>query len=143
MKSFIEFISDILNETTYNKIKGLQKPLNRDLIKLITYEDNINQQKYINEIMDRLEQIQDIDFGKKNKKFSKDLYFKLLFEEPFTDDNIFKNYESIGSLKEYSNLPRKKTELETTLILEKIQKEISSLLSRNEIYDIEFELKKL
>jgi hypothetical protein len=153
MKSFREFIADLLlvemafdKKTMENKISALENQINLHLIKIIRYDDELNRQKHINDVMNWLEQIQDLDFNKKNNKFSKDLYFKLLFKEPFTDSSnitLLKNWESRGSLKDYLDLPRKKTEEETMFILENLHIEISKLLSRNEIYDIEFELNKL
>ena len=153
MKTFRELVADILLiEMAFNKkkmeekIEGLQKPLNQHLIKIIRYKDGTNHQKHINDIMNWLEQIQDLDFNKKNNKFSKDLYFKILFKDPFTDSSnltILKNWESRGSLREYNTLIRKRNEQETMIELERLQQEIASLLSRDEIYDIEFDLKKL
>ena len=153
MKTFRELVADILLiEMAFNKkkmeekIEGLQKPLNQHLIKIIRYKDETNHQKHINDIMNWLEQVQDLDFNKKNNKFSKDLYFKILFKDPFTDSSnltILKNWESRGSLREYNTLIRKRNEQETMIELERLQQEIASLLSRDEIYDIEFDLKKL
>ena len=62
--------------------------------------DPINKQKHINDIMNWLDQIQRLDFNKKGNKFSKELYFKLLFEQPITDDT---NVQYITGLEKGSS----------------------------------------
>jgi hypothetical protein len=132
-------------QTMENKIRGLENPINLHLVKIIRYEDNTNKQKHINDIMNWLDDIQDLDFNKKNKKFSKELYFKLLFEEPFTDSSNVKYITSLENrkLKAYSELPRNCSLQETLIILERIQREIAKLLSEDSILDIAYSLSKL
>lgn len=152
MKTFNEFLADLLffemafdKKTMENKIRGLEQPINIHLVKLIRYQDKINKQKYVNDVMTWLADIQDLNFNKKDRKFSKDLYFKLLFKEPITDsENIsyIKNLEA-RRLRDYSSLPRMHTELETLRILENLHQEISKLLSQNAIFDIESTLESL
>lgn len=153
MISFKELFLDVLNKTALfemafdkktmeNKIRGLEKPINLHLIKLLRYKDPENKQKHINDIMTWLSDIQDLDFLKKNKKFSKDTYYKLLFEEPITDGGntqYLKNLERY-TLKSYLSLPIIRSEKETIMELEQLHNKISSLLSRNEIFDMEFDL---
>lgn len=150
--NFKEFIADLLlNEMAFNKkkmeekIENLENQINLHLIKIIRYDDEVNKQKHINDIMNWLDQIQRLDFNKKGNKFSKELYFKLLFEQPITDDSNNQYIMGLekGQLRRYSNLPRKRTIEETLIILFKIHKEIARLLSNNEIFDIEIELEKI
>ena len=156
MISFIEFLAERLQDTTIfemafdkrtmeNKIRGLEQPINLHLIKLIRYTDEINARKHINDIVNWLEDIQDLDFNKKGKKFSKELYYKLLFEEPFTDALNEKYLISLErrKLNDYISLPRKHSLQETLIILEKTQKEIAKLLSEDSISDIVYTLNRL
>ena len=151
MGKFREYLAALmLNEMAFNKkkmeekISSLENQINLHLIKLLRYKDDTNKQKHINYIMMWLIDIQDMDFGKAGRKFSKELYFKLLFEEPITsEDNIqyLKNKEK-GKLKSYSNLEKIRTEKEVMYLLWKIHKQIALHLSRNEIFDFETELEK-
>jgi hypothetical protein len=148
----MEFIADFLlvemafdKKTMENKIRGLENQINLHLIKIIRYKDDVNFQKHINDIMNWLFQIQKLDFNKNNRKFSKELYFKLLFEESITNfenTNYIKNLEK-GELRRYTNQPIIRNEVESMITLENIQKEMAKLLSQNSIYDIEFDLLKL
>ena len=151
MGQFREWISSLmLNEMAFSKrvmedkIRNLENQINLHLIKILRYKDNTNKQKHINDVMNWLIDIQDYDFGKAGRKFSKELYFKLLFEEPITDeDNILylKNKEK-GKLKSYSSLEKIRTEKEVMYLIWKIHKQIAEHLSKNEIFDFETELEK-
>ncbi len=151
MGLFREMIADLLlSEMAFNKkkmeekISSLEPQINLHLIKLLRYEDDLNKQKHINDIMTWLIDIQDLDFGKAGRKFSKELYFKLLYEDPITSDNniqYLKNKEK-GKLKSYQNLKKIRTESEVMSLLYKIHKQIASYLSRNEIFDFETELEE-
>jgi len=132
-----------LFEMAYNrkkmieKIEGLQIPINDHLLKIILFDDKQNFNKHINDLETWLSDIQELDFQRKNKKLKAKDYFKILFKEPITDDSNVQYIENKlkGKLKKYSKLPRRKSKEEAIIILYKLHKEISELLSRNEIYD--------
>jgi hypothetical protein len=148
----LEFFADcMLNEMAFNKkvmedkIRALEPQINLHLIKILRYKDDINKQKHINDIMTWLVDIQELNFNKAHRKFSKELYFKLLFTEPVTDEyNIqyIKDKEK-GRLKSYSTLPKIRTEQETLYMMCKLHKEIADCLSKNEIFDFETRLEEI
>ena len=148
LTSIKDFMSTFLFEMAiesimFDKIRELENQINLHLIKIIRYEDEQNFQKHINDLETWLIDIQDLVFRKANNKLKQQDYFNLLFTEPITNvDNIqyIKNKER-GKLKRYSNLKRFKTEQETLYILEKLHKEISYLLSKNDIYDFFIDIK--
>ena len=149
LTSIKDFMSTFLFEMVFerkvifDKIRGLENQINLHLIKIIRYEDEQNFQKHINDLETWLIDIQDLDFRKANNKLKQQDYFNLLFTEPITNvDNIqyIKNKEK-GKLKKYRNLKRFKTEQETLYILEKLHKEMSYLLSKNDIYDFFIDIK--
>lgn len=149
LKSIKDFMSTYLFEMAFerkvifDKIRGLENQINLHLIKIIRYDDEQNFQKHINDLETWLIDIQDLDFRKANNKLKQQDYFNLLFTEPITNvDNIqyIKNKER-GKLKKYTNLKRFKTEQETLYILEKLHKEMSYLLSKNDIYDFFIDIK--
>ena len=126
-------------KTVMKKIDGLEKPLNLHLIKIIRYKDDINFSKHLKDIKTWLVTIQKLDVGKKDKKLSEKEYFKLLFEQPFTDNTNSKrilNYEK-SDLKHYLNLPRIRDEKETVQMLYTIQKIIAKKLANDDIWDID------
>ena len=132
-------------KTVIKKIDGLEKPLNLHLIKIIRYKDDLNFEKHLKDVKNWLVQIQKMDVGKKNKKLPEKEYFKLLFTQPFTDATNIKriqNYEK-SDLKDYSKLPRIRSEQETVELLFKIHKEIAKRLSNDDIWDIEDYISKL
>lgn len=149
LTSIKDFMSNYLFEMAFerkvifDKIRGLENQINLHLIKIIRYDDEQNFQKHINDLETWLIDIQDLDFRKANNKLKQQDYFNLLFTEPITNvDNIqyIKNKER-GKLKKYTNLKRFKTEQETLYILEKLHKEMSYLLSKNDIYDFFIDIK--
>lgn len=155
MISFTEFLAERLQNTLIfemafdkrtmeNKIRNLENQINLHLIKLIRYEDKINERKHINDIMNWLYQVQRLDFNKKGRKFAKELYFKLLFEEPITDSDNIKYLQDLerGELNRYTTLAVKRNYEETMIYLEGVHREISKLLSEDSIYDIEYALNK-
>lgn len=148
LTSIKDFMSTFLFEMAiesimFDKIRELENQINLHLIKIIRYEDEQNFQKHINDLETWLIDIQDLVFRKANNKLKQQDYFNLLFTEPITNvDNIqyIKNKER-GKLKKYSNLKRLKTEQETLYILERLHKEMSYLLSKNDIYDFFIDIK--
>lgn len=148
LTSIKDFMSTYLFEMAiesimFDKIRELENQINLHLIKIIRYEDEQNFQKHINDLETWLIDIQDLVFRKANNKLKQQDYFNLLFTEPITNvDNIqyIKNKER-GKLKKYSSLKRLKTEQETLYILEKLHKEMSYLLSKNDIYDFFIDIK--
>lgn len=148
LTSIKDFMSTFLFEMAiesimFDKIRELENQINLHLIKIIRYEDEQNFQKHINDLETWLIDIQDLVFRKANNKLKQQDYFNLLFTEPITNvDNIqyIKNKER-GKLKRYSNLKRFKTEQETLYILERLHKEMSYLLSKNDIYDFFIDIK--
>ena len=120
-------------------LEDLEDQINLHLVKIIRYKDDLNFEKHLKDVKNWLVQIQKMDVGKKNKKLHEKEYFKLLFTQPFTDATNIKriqNYEK-SDLKDFSKLPRVRSEQETVELLFKIHKEIAKRLSNNDIWDIE------
>ena len=145
------FYGAMLNEMAFkkrvmeDKIRNLENQINEHLIKFLRYKDNINEDKHINDIMTWLYTIDGYDWQKPKRKFSKELYFKLLFKEPITDAS---NIDYIlgkekRTLKKYSTLPRKRDVQETLRLMENLHLKIAELLHENRVYDFEYELKRL
>ena len=141
----VDKFKDIITEmafdrkTVIKKIDGLEKPLNLHLIKIIRYNDDLNFEKHLKDIVQWLRDIQELDVGKKDKKLPEKEYFKLLFTNRFTDETNSKHIKDLekGSLSDYISLNRIRTEEETIKILYDIHKIISKKLSQNDIWDIE------
>lgn len=126
-------------KTVIKKIDGLEKPINLHLIKIIRYKDDLNFSKHLKDIIQWLRDIQELDVGKKDKKLPEKEYFKLLFSNRFTDktnSNHIKDLEK-GSLSDYKDLEKMRTEEETIILLFEIHKIISKKLADNDIWDIE------
>jgi len=126
-------------KTVMRKIEDLEDQINLHLVKIIRYEDELNFEKHLKDIMTWLIKIQKMDVGRKCNKLPQKDYFKLLFVQPFTDETNsqrIRDYER-SDLKYHKNLPRLRTEEETVKIIHKIQKEIAKRLSENDIYDID------
>ena len=148
----VDKFKDIISEmafdrkTVIRKVEDLEDQINLHLVKIIRYKDELNFEKHLKDVKNWLVQIQKLDVGKKNKKLHEKEYFKLLFTQPFTDATNIKriqNYEK-SDLKDYSKLPRIRSEQETVELLFKIHKEIAKRLSNDDIWDIEdFILNKL
>ena len=141
----VDKFSDIISEmafdrkTVIKKVQDLEDQINLHLVKIIRYKDDLNFEKHLKDVKNWLVQIQKMDVGKKNKKLPEKEYFKLLFTQPFTDATNIKriqNYEK-SDLKDYSELPRIRSEQETVELLFKIHKEIAKRLSNNDIWDVE------
>ena len=126
-------------KTVMKKIDGLEKPLNLHLIKIIRYKDDLNFYKHLKDIIQWLEDIQELDVGKINKKLPEKEYFKLLFSNRFTNETNSKHIKDLekGSLKAYKDLERIRTEEETIKILFNIHKIIAKKLADNDIHDID------
>ena len=153
LKELKEYISDeysnnILSEMAFSKkecekkITGLEPQINIHLIKVLVFEDDINFNKHINDIVNWLLQIQKLDFNKKNNKFSKSFYFDWLFVKPITDDS---NIEYVTKtikrdLRKYHSLKRKLSDEQVLYNLYKIHFKVASLLANDEILDIEDDL---
>ena len=126
-------------KTVIRKIEDLEDQINLHLVKIIRYKDDVNFSKHLKDIKNWLVSIQKLDVGKKDKKLPEKEYFKLLFEQPFTDNTNSKrilNYEK-SDLKHYSNLPRIRDEKETVQMLYTIQKIIAKKLANDDIWDID------
>lgn len=138
---FTDLITEIAfdRKTVMRKIDGLEKQINLHLIKIVRYDDSINFNKHLNDIVTWLIDIQELDVGKKNKKLPEQDYFKLLFSNRFTDESNSKHIIDLekGSLRNYQNLPKIRTAEETIKIVYEIQKQIAKKLAYNDIYDIE------
>lgn len=141
----VDKFKDIITEmafdrkTVIRKVEDLEDQINLHLVKIIRYKDDLNFEKHLKDIKNWLVKIQKMDVGKKNKKLPEKEYFKLLFIQPFTDAANIKriqNYEK-SDLKDYSKLPRIRSEQETVELLFKIHKEIAKRLSNDDIWDIE------
>lgn len=136
--------SDIIPEmafdrkTVIKKIEGLERPINLHLIKVIRYKDELNFEKHLKDIKKWIEEIQELDVGKKDKKLPEREYFKLLFTSRFSDEHNSKYILKLekGVLSEYSNLPKLRDEKETISLIYKIEKELAKRLSEDNAYDI-------
>ena len=119
------------------KIEGLQNPINEHLLKIILFDDKVNFSKHVNDLETWLLDIQEMDFLSSNKKLKSKDHFNTLFIEPISNDSNVQYIENKlrGKLKKYSKLPRRRSNEEAIIILYNLHKEISKLLSRNEIYD--------
>lgn len=155
MISFKEFMKKqiTINEraqprkVVIDKIRNLEEIINLHLIKILAFKDDINLNHHLSDIDSWFQSIQRLEYkGTKDGNLTKELYFELLFSEPFTNKNNTKQItETISRrLKEYKELPR--TELSDEEILFKIydiQKDVSLLLSNRDLEDFkEFYLKK-
>jgi len=150
LQSIQEFIlekysNNALSEMAFSKkecekkITGLEPQINIHLIKVLAFEDSLNFDKHINDIVNWLLQIQKLDFNKKNRKFTKNFYFDWLFKKPITDEfNIDYVSKTIKrDLRKYDSLKRKLTDDKVLYNLYKIHLRISELLARDEILDLE------
>src|SRR5574344_668775 len=97
----VDKFKDIITEmafdrkTVMKKIDGLEKPLNLHLIKIIRYKDDLNFYKHLKDIIQWLEDIQELDVGKINKKLPEKEYFKLLFSNRFTNETNSKHIKDL------------------------------------------------
>lgn len=153
-KNFIEnFIDDTLlnsyliemafdRKTAFKKIRSLQEPINNHLMKILKYKDDINFNKHIKDIDKWFLSIQKINVKKFNTKLSKNVYFKLLFEEPFTNKKDITSFNKIinRTLKNYNNLIVLRNNEEVLKLIYNIQKLASILLSNDEFMDFKTDI---
>ena len=122
-----------------DKIRNLEEIINLHLIKILAFKDDINLNRHLSDIDSWFQSIQRLECkGTKNGNLTKELYFELLFSEPFTSKNNTKQVtETISRrLKEYKNLPRTKLQDEEILFrIYDIQKDVSLLLSNRSLED--------
>lgn len=150
LKTLQEFLAEkfgntVLGEMAFSKkecekkITSLEPQINLHLIKVLAFEDDINFNKHIKDIVNWLIRIQKLDFNKHNNKFSKEFYFSWLFSKPITDEYNIKYIDNTinRDLRNYKNLKRKMTNEKVLINLHKIHLEISKLLANDEILDIE------
>jgi hypothetical protein len=81
--------SDVLLEMAYTQkkaervITGLEKPINDHLLKLWTNPDSLDQEIWINNLVDWIDEIAEIVLRPANTRPPHIFYYKLLFFEPF------------------------------------------------------------
>ena len=156
LKTIQEFLAEkfgdtIIGEMAFSKkecekkITGLEPQINLYLIKVLAFEDTVNFNKHIRDIVNWLIRIQNLDFNKHNNKFTKEFYFSWLFSKPITDEYNIKYIDNTinRDLRNYKNLKRKMSNEKVLINLHKIHLEISKLLANDEILDIEDSLYKI
>lgn len=156
LKTIQEFLAEkfgdtIIGEMAFSKkecekkITGLEPQINLHLIKVLAFEDTVNFNKHIRDIVNRLIRIQKLDFNKSNNKFSKEFYFSWLFSKPITNEYNIKYIDNTinRDLRNYKDLKRKMSNEKVLINLHRIHLKVSSLLANDEILDIEDSLYKI
>lgn len=117
-------------------IKGKGRQVFYHLLKILKYKDELNYQKHIKDIDTWLFSIQDIQMKGKNRRLKSEHYFNWLYGDLFEGFDVLTSTLN-RTLKDYKELPIKRTDREVFRILVIIYKELSIRLSDNKFEGID------
>jgi hypothetical protein len=142
----MRWLLDRLFEMAYDRkdairnIQGIAVPVLNHLIKILKWKHDDSYYKHITDINNWLYQVQDSEWGgrgKESKKFTKDVYYRLLFDEPMGINgiNILKS-KIRRTLKDYANNTVTRTDEQVIEKLDAIYLKVSNDISRDKFEDI-------
>jgi hypothetical protein len=124
------------NSIAEEKITELSIPIIHNLIKIFKWEDNINRNKYINDINNWIRNIQNIKLKTKTRRFQDSDYFRILFTENIPSKQVLTRIIDYD-LSKYSHLTSINDDIAVYIKLNVICTEISQDLAKNDFKSID------
>lgn len=121
-----------------NTIQDLSFEIKEHIIRLILLDSEENIYHWVGEIITYLSKINKMKLKPKGKKLSPNMYFKLLYEEPFEPLNFDEEKKLLKTSLKYHDVNQKEINYEVNeKLLKGIFKQISYNISNNMFNEIE------